>query len=620
MSNEQSTVGVRCIVCAIVLALLILAEVSNAQDDAMKLTLDGEWFFKIDSARVGVDQQWFTDSLDRADWQTAQVPEFWEHYPSLGTYDGWGWFSRTVRIEKTDRPLSLHFAGVDDDARVWVNGIEVGNHSGYSEPFAVQLDSALRYGDNRIVVLVMDNGGGGGIYKPVTLIETRHLDDLLKSPFFGKPALKSADWVKDAVIYEVYLRSLSAEGNFAGLEKRIPELKKLGATVLWLMPIHPVGMKNRKGRLGSPYAVQDYYGVNPEFGTTQDFKRLLNAAHKNGMKLIIDLVANHTSWDSKLITDHPDWFTKDAQGNIVSPNDDWTDVADLDYSKPGLRHYMIQMMLYWVRDVGIDGFRCDVSELVPTDFWEDARAKLNRIKPVMMLSEGSIPEHHMKTFDLTYSWNVYNALDLIINKKKPATLLDDLLKSEALQFPVGALRLRFNTNHDKNAWDVPAVEKYGIQGLKLSAVLINTIPGVPLIYTGEEVANDRKLSLFEKVDVDWSRSKEMGELYLKLFALRAVNKALSRGEMVKVPSNCDQDVYAFFRIAGKDRVFTVMNLSSEPRLATVTIPMQQLFAGQAQSIMKEMFTGERIEVGEKSPWMVTVALEPLDYRVYFTEK
>jgi glycosidase len=277
-------------------------------------------------------------------------------------------------------------------------------------------------------------------------------------------------------------------------------------------------------------------------------------------------------------------------------------------------------MVYWVRDVGIDGFRCDVAELVPLDFWEDARAKLNRIKQVMMLSEGSLPEHHLKAFDITYSWNVYNALDLLIHGKKPATLLDDILKTESLRFPVGSLRLRFNTNHDKNVWDMPAIQKYGSDGLKLSAVVINTIPGVPLIYTGEEVANERKLSLFEKVDVDWSRSTVMGELYQKLALMRQIHKAFSRGEMVKVPSNFDADVYAFFRIAGRDKMFAVLNFSSEPRYATVTIPMARLFAGQQPSIMKEIFTGEEIEVGEDSPETLAIALEPFDYRVFVAEK
>jgi glycosidase len=606
--------------CSVVLTFFALTGYLSAQDVAMKLTLDGEWFFKADSAKAGIDSLWFADSLDRSSWEKVVVPDFWEHYPGHSTYDGWGWFSRTVRIEKTDQSLSLHFAGVDDDAKVWVNGVEVGTHSGYTEPFAVNLDSALRFGDNNVVVLVMDNGGGGGIYKPVTLVETKHLDDLLRSLYFGKPALKSADWVKDAVIYEVYLRSFSREGNFAGLEKRIPELKSLGVTVLWLMPIHPVGQKDRKGTLGSPYAVQDYYGINPEFGTLQDFKRLVNTAHRNGMKLIIDLVANHTAWDSKLIVEHPDWFTKDERGNITSPKADWTDVADLDYSKPGLRHYMIEMMVYWVRDVGIDGFRCDVAELMPTDFWDEARAKLNRIKPVMMLSEGSIPDHHMKAFDLTYSWNMYNTLDLLINGKKSATLLDDLLKTELLQFPVGALRMRFNTNHDKNAWDAPAIEKYGKQGLKISAVVINTIPGVPLIYTGEEVANNKRLGLFEKVDVDWKASHEMEGLYQKLFLLRHAHKALSRGEMVKIKTDVDHEVYAFFRIAGKDKILVVLNFSREPRTATLTIPMTRLFAGQTRTTIKDVFTGERIEVGAQSPDTVAVTLEPMEYRVYALEK
>ena len=592
----------------------------NAQDLSMRITLDGEWLFKIDSTRAGIDQGWFADTLNRSDWQPVEVPEFWEKYPGLATYDGWGWFCRSVRIDKTDQPLSLHFAGVDDDARVWVNGVEVGSHSGYSEPFAVRLDSSLRSGDNTIVVLVMDNGAGGGIYKPVTLIETRHLDDLLKSPYYDKPALKSADWVRDAIIYEVYLRSFSKEGTFAGLEKRLPDLQRLGVTVLWLMPIHPVGVKNRKGTLGSPYAVQDYYGINPEFGTLQDFRHLLNAVHKKGMKLIIDLVANHTSWDSKLITEHPEWFTKDSSGKIVSPNADWTDVADLDYSNPDLRRYMIDMMIYWVRDVGIDGFRCDVAEMVPTDFWEAARARLNRIKPVMMLSEGSIPEHHMKAFDLTYSWNIYNGLNLVIHGQKPATLFDNLLKAESLQFPVGSLRMRFNTNHDKNAWDAPAIEKYGPQGLKLSAVLINILPGVPLIYTGEEVANDRRLSLFEKVNVDWSRSNEMGELYQQLFQMRKAHKALSRGEMIKVHSSLDRDIYAFFRVAGKDKVLTMLNFSSEPLIASIEIPVNLVFAGQAENTMKDIFTGEEIEVGEGLSDTLSIALQPLGYKVYVMEK
>lgn len=596
--------------------LLVCAHPGHAQKPVMKILLDGEWLFRADSGKVGVDEHWYAEEFDRSGWGKVKTPDFWEGYPGLATYDGWGWYARTFRFEKTAEPVSIHFAGVDDDAAVWVNGIDAGSHTGYSDPFALDVTSALRNGENLIVVQVMDYAGGGGIYKPVTLIETRHIDEMLKSEFYGRPALKSADWVKDAVIYEVYLRSFSPEGTFAGLEKRIPELRDLGVTVLWLMPIHPIGEKHRKGSLGSPYSVKDFYGINPEFGTMRDFKKLLNTVHKNGMKLIIDLVINHTSWDNPLIEKHPEWYTKDALGNIVPPNADWTDVADLDYAQPGLRKYMIDMMRWWVKDVGIDGFRCDVAELVPTDFWNEVRPQLNRIKPIMMLSEGTLPEHHMKAFDLTYSWNIYDALDPLLKGKRPATILDEIFKAERLQFPTGALRMRFNTNHDKNAWDAPAVEKFGPDGLKLSAVLVNTIPGVPMIYTGEEVANNRKLSLFEKVGVDWSRPAEMRDLYRTLSHLRKENKALSRGEMIRVPSSHDQDVYAFIRSAGKEKILVVLNFSSGGRFTSVSVPLDQVAPGRAMVKMQEVFTGQNVEVTKETKEQVVLALEPRGYRVF----
>ncbi len=606
------------ILLGIIIAMSSL-QLSQAQNTTMKLSLDGEWLFRIDTAKNGVDQQWYAETVDRTSWGKSQTPRFWEGYPGLANYDGWGWFARTVKIEKLTEPMSLHFAGVDDDAVVWVNGVEVGSHTGYSDPFAVELGSSLKVGENLIVVLVKDYSGGGGIYKPITLIASRNLDELLKSPYYGTPAVKSADWVKDACIYSVYLRSFSQEGNFAGLEKRIPELKKLGVTVLWLMPIHPVGVKNRKGRLGSPYAVQDYYGFNPEFGTKENFEHLLSTVHKHGMKLIIDLVANHTSWDSKLITEHPDWFTKDEKGNIVPPNADWSDVADLDYSKPALRKYMLEMMKWWVKDIGIDGFRCDVAEMVPTEFWNTARAELDKIKPIMMLSEGSIPEHHAKAFDLTYSWNIYDVLDVLLKGKRPVTLLDEIFKNEQLQFPVGSLRMRFTTNHDKNAWDAPAVERYGLDGLKLATVLVNTIPGIPLIYTGEEVANEKKLDLFEKVDVNWNRSRELGEIYSKLFHLRKENKALARGEMIRLSSNNEQDVYAFARVAGKDKIIVILNFSAEAKLVSVSVPMDKIF-GKKRAAMKELFDGQIAEVGGNAKDQLVAAMEPRAYRVFVLQE
>lgn len=599
----------------VLLAVMVVSV--SAQESAFRLNLDGEWLFRVDSTKAGITGGWYIDSLDRSGWERVQTPKYWEEYPGLASYDGWGWFFRTFVLERPPGSISLYFAGVDDDAVVWVNGIEVGGHTGYTDPFALDITSALRPGLNNLVVLVKDNGGGGGIYKPVTLIPTRSVDELIKSPWYGTPALKSADWVKDAVIYSVYLRSFSPSGNFEGLEKRLPELKDLGVSVLWLLPVTPVGELNRKGPLGSPYAVRDYYGINPEFGTLQEFKRLLAAAKREGMRLIVDLVANHTSWDSRLITEHPDWFKRDARGNIVPPNADWTDVAGLDYTKPALRRYMIDMMRWWVKDVGIDGFRCDVAERVPNDFWEDARAQLNRIKPVMMLAEGSLPQEHVKAFDLTYSWNVYDVLDPLLQGKRPVTLLDQILRNERLQFPTGSLRMRFTTNHDKNASDVPAVLKFGNDGLRLGTVLVNTLPGVPMIYTGEEVANDRKLSLFERVGVDWSRPRDMGNLWKFLIAIRRGHLALSRGDMLRVPSMPDGDIFSFFRAAGTDKVLVVLNFSAELRTASLAVPMDRIFPRQGSVKMKEVSSGKTIVLQPGQPQ--EMSLEPRGYRIFTME-
>lgn len=441
--------------------------------------------------------------------------------------------------------------------------------------------------------------------------KTNSKGDNLQS-FAHTNAIKSADWVKDAIIYSVYLRSFSPEGTFEALEKRIPELKEMGVNVIWLMPIHPIGLKNRKGKLGSPYSIRDYYDTNPEFGSIVDFQKLLAVVHQNRMKLILDLVINHTAWDSKLIQQHPEWFSKDSSGNIISPNDDWTDVADLDYSKPGLRKYMLDMMEWWVKDIGIDGFRCDVSELVPIDFWEEARSRLNKIKPIMMLSEGSLPEHHLKAFDITYSWNIYDALEPLLKKERSAKFLDTLLQNEKTEFPINSLRLRFNTNHDKNAWDAPAIIKFGKDGLKLSAILINTMPGIPLIYNGEEVANDRKLGLFEKVDIDWNKSREMDTLYRSLYKLRKDHKAISRGKFIKAPTSNDTNIFAFLRIEGKDRILVILNFSETKQAPK--IQSEEIIGKESNITLLDIFknTSQMIEKGEP----FTPSIDPFGYHIY----
>lgn len=552
------------------------------------LALDGRWLFKVDSLNKGIAEEWFSQSCDRSTWTEVDVPSYWERYHGLETYDGVGWFARKIEVKDVSQPLSIFFGGVDDDAVVWVNGIMVGVHYGYSESFNMPIDQAVTVGTNEIVVRVNDNSGPGGIYKPVTIVPTNELDQLFRTKYGSMDAKKSAEWVKNAVIYEVYLRSFSKAGTLKALEERIPELKKLGVTVVWLMPIHPTGKINRKGLLGSPYSVQDYYAVNAEFGTLDNFKSLVNSVHQQGMKIIIDLVANHTAWDNPMLRSHPEWYTHDVSGKIIPPNPDWADVADLNYDNPGLRQYMITMMKYWVRDIGIDGFRCDVAELVPTDFWEAAVKELDAIKPVIMLSEGTLPEHHIKAFDLTYSWNVYDVLEKVINGTTPATILHDLLKSESYQFPKGSLRMRFNTNHDKNAYDGPAVEKFTPQGARATAVLTFTYPGIPLIYNGEEVGNTKRLGLFEKTDIDWSKNAEFRTLYETLSLLRRQHPALVSGSYSAVQNSENKKVLSFIRIKGEDSVLVVINFGSAP--VNTKLKLQT----NLNSKWKDLFTNKNI--------------------------
>ncbi|MBI2427384.1 MAG: alpha-glucosidase C-terminal domain-containing protein [Ignavibacteriales bacterium] len=432
----------------------------------------------------------------------------------------------------------------------------------------------------------------------------------IPTPYAKDSARSSEDWVKSGIIYEVYTRAFSKEGNFAGVEKRLPELKKLGVSILWIMPIHPVGVEKRKGTLGSPYSIQDYYGVNPEFGTLDDFKQLVNKSHELGFKIVIDLVANHTAWDSKMINEHPEWFTKDTSGNFVPPVADWSDVVDLNYDNKDLRAYMIEMMKYWVQDVGIDGFRCDVSEMVPTDFWNEARAALDSIKPVFMLSEGMYAEHHLKAFDATYGWNSYHTMAQIFKGEKPASEMDSVLIRESMAYPKGSLRMRFSSNHDENAWDMPDVEKFGKEGVKLAAVLTNTFPGIPLLYNGQEVGNNVKLGLFEKFEIDWKKGKEWTEFYKKVYTIRRSNPSLATGDYQYVKNNRPEHVYSFIRTDGMNTILALFNFSNSER--TVTLELPKAFPSLK---FTNAFTGKKAAYRN----VAKVTLPKFGYRVFVVE-
>ena len=340
--------------------------------------------------------------------------------------------------------------------------------------------------------------------------------------FSAREARPSPEWVKDAVVYEVFPRAFSVGGDFAGVTARMGDLQKLGVTVLWLMPIHPLGREKSKGSFGSPYAVRDYYGINPDYGTAEDLKRLVAEAHARGLKVIIDVVANHTAWDSVLMA-RPELYKKDAAGQVIPPVPDWSDVAGLDYADAALRGYMTEMLRYWIREFDLDGFRCDVAGMVPTDFWETARDELEKVKPdLLMLAEWHAADLLVKAFDLDYSWPLHGALTEVLQGQRPATALRAAWEEERRTYPKGALHLRFSDNHDERR----AIGRFGEKGALAASVFMFTLDGVPMLYNGMEVGDTTESgapALFERLPVFWpiaERRPAFVRLYPALTALR----------------------------------------------------------------------------------------------------
>ena len=376
--------------------------------------------------------------------------------------------------------------------------------------------------------------------------------------------VKHPHWAENANIYEVNIRQYTPEGTFAAFEKHLPRLKKMGVDILWLMPIHPIGEINRKGSLGSYYSVKDYFAVNPEYGSIDDLQRLVEKSHELGMYVIIDWVANHTAWDNSWVKEHPEWYVRDSSGKMYSPFN-WTDVVQLDYNNPELRKEMIRALKFWVSKAGIDGYRCDVAGMVPTDFWVEARKELEKIKPVFMLAEAEKPELLLNAFDADYSWHLLHLTNEIAKGKANANNLGNYFIQLDTILPKGAFKMNFTTNHDENSWNGTVFERYG-DGAKTFAVLISTIPGMPLIYTGQEAAINKRLSFFEKDQVEW-KNLEYFNFYKTLLQLKNRNKALwngnSGGQLKRIKSTADKSVFAFIREKDNHKIFVLLNLSSE---------------------------------------------------------
>jgi len=385
-------------------------------------------------------------------------------------------------------------------------------------------------------------------------------------------ARPSADWIRDAVIYQIWERAYSQKGDFNSITNDLDRIKNLGVDVLWLMPVHPIGQVKKKGTIGSPYAVRDYYGVNPDYGTPADLKRLVAEAHKRGLKVIIDVVLNHTAWDNKLITEHPEFYKKNDKGEIVPPVPDWADVAGLDYSKPELRKYIVDNLKSWIRDYGLDGFRCDVALFIPTDFWDTARAEVDKIKPnTIWLAEAEKPELLVKAFDVDYAWNMHGTLTEVMQGVKPASALRKVWEDQTATFPRGSIRMRFSDNHDERR----ALARFGERGALAAQALMFTLDGVPLVYNGMEAGDTAESgapALFEKLPIFWQfaeRRPEFPRFYKSMIALRKSSIALRRGDLTWLRNSDENRVLAFTRRSGKEEILVAVNMTNTPFFGSV---------------------------------------------------
>lgn len=393
-----------------------------------------------------------------------------------------------------------------------------------------------------------------------------------------KVARSSPDWLRDGTIYEIFPRDFSAAGDINGVTEQLDRLKDLGVTILWTMPIQPIGEKGRKGDYGSPYSIRDYYAVASNYGTVDDYKRFVAEAHKRGLKVIMDLVANHTAWDSVMMT-NKDFYKQDGAGHVIPPVPEWTDVAGLNYANPQLREYMITMLKYWISTCDVDGFRCDVAYMVPTDFWEEVRAELTKLKPdIMMLAEASKPELLTNAFDIDYSWPLLGTMNDVMEHGAPASNLRASWEESVRQFPTNSLHMRITDDHD----EARAVSRYGIRGALAASAFMFSLDGVPLLYNGMEAGDATESgdpALFNKLPIFWHPKERppLTDIYRDLIQLRKQYAPFRNHQVVWLRNSDEADLVTLMRSDSNNEFVVVINFSNRPVVGRVEVQNSEEF-------------------------------------------
>jgi alpha-amylase len=411
-------------------------------------------------------------------------------------------------------------------------------------------------------------------------------------------------WLGKANIYEVNIRQYTPEGTFTAFKTHIPRLKEMGVSILWLMPIYPIGELNRKGILGSYYSIQNFTAINPEFGNLNDFKALVSEAHKHGMKVMLDWVANHTSWDHDWMTEHPEFYVKNEKEEPFSPYD-WTDVVQLDHSNETQVDTMIKAMEYWVKETHIDGFRCDMAHLVPLHFWKKARQQCNSHKPLLWLAETQdVP--YFEVFDLIYGWEWLHKMEDYYKGKTDIYSLDTVVQCYYNDFKENKFRVLFTSNHDENSWQGTEYDRLGDASLAFS-ILCTTIAGVPVLYSGQEEPLTQKLNFFEKDDINFQDYK-LHDFYKKLYHFKSTNSTLDADPsvtLIKLNTSENDKVLAYLRKKDNHEVLIIAHLSniSEMSVQLTDSRLQGKFKGLMDDPIIDFFEGISLKI---NAWTVLI--------------
>jgi alpha-amylase len=418
---------------------------------------------------------------------------------------------------------------------------------------------------------------------------------------------KGKEWIYTTNIYEVNVRQYTTEGTFRAFMTQLPRLRNLGVETLWFMPVTPISQKEKKGTLGSYYACSDYVSVNPEFGTLNDFRELVRQAHNHGFKVIIDWVANHTGWDHKWTTQHPDWFEKDEVTGDFKRASGMDDIIELDFKNRDMRKAMTDAMKFWVNECAIDGFRCDLAFWVELDYWLEAIPQVNSIKSLFWLAEMDPLEHpdYMQVFDAAYSWSwMHKTADWYRNSLPLSELLQVLSRYENAP----GIKAWFTSNHDENSWNGTEYEKYG-NAAKALAVHSCTWTGIPLIYSGQELPNLKRLKFFDKDVIEWSGSFELQDFYKTLLELRKNPALHAKSELFRLATSADASVLAYVRKNGEDEVLVLLNLTKED-------VKFRLLPDWVKGTFREIFSGEETYITTNT----SIELNSWAYRVLVKKK